>query len=546
MVKARLAGQRLSVEVLAATTVPSLRYTLHSVGNLACIDDSENLTVQMKAERRALDKIFKRRDRYEIPDWQRGKVWDIARRRHLIDTILRGWKLPKFYLVKSARADGYEVVDGQQRLTAIWEFCSNELSLSDESAKEFGARFYNELSQSLQDAFDDFEIEYDVIEEASEEELKDFFQRVQKGLPLTSSEKLNGTHSKLADFCRKTAKHPFFSETVAIGNTRYAHFDIVAKATVVEIEGLDTGLRFEEVQPVFDANKNFSSTSAVAKRVMAALDLLNLAFKGNGHSLRTRTVVQSLVTLSCKIVSTGRASEKGVAAELKRFFETFQSELVKQVELGGAAADSDYVTFQHSVNANAKNGALVRHQILLRKLFYLSPTLADLFEPSIVAETGVAGRIGTLGESVAELVTKINTKYSLQSGHDLFKATNRTVSALSTIKKPIKTIDDYGNFVDALYFLFRESAGQRFEPPSKLQLPQSFVDVNDLRTHLRHDIDHGKEKKVKQKRRKLGGAFAKYAGSGAPETTDPSRLPLIQANLLGALQADLQSILSAV
>ena len=31
------------------------------------------MKMKMVAERRALDKIFKRRDRYEIPDWQRDK-----------------------------------------------------------------------------------------------------------------------------------------------------------------------------------------------------------------------------------------------------------------------------------------------------------------------------------------------------------------------------------------------------------------------------------------------------------------------------------------
>ena len=33
------------------------------------------LTMKMAPERRAIDKIYKRRDRYDIPDWQREKVW---------------------------------------------------------------------------------------------------------------------------------------------------------------------------------------------------------------------------------------------------------------------------------------------------------------------------------------------------------------------------------------------------------------------------------------------------------------------------------------
>jgi hypothetical protein len=57
--------------------------------------------MEMRFEHRALDKIYKRRDRCEIPDWQRQKVWSIDNKRRLIDTILRGWKLPKFYFQKT-------------------------------------------------------------------------------------------------------------------------------------------------------------------------------------------------------------------------------------------------------------------------------------------------------------------------------------------------------------------------------------------------------------------------------------------------------------
>jgi hypothetical protein len=32
--------------------------------------------MRMTPGRRALDKVYKRRDRYEIPDWQRERVWD--------------------------------------------------------------------------------------------------------------------------------------------------------------------------------------------------------------------------------------------------------------------------------------------------------------------------------------------------------------------------------------------------------------------------------------------------------------------------------------
>lgn len=60
------------------------------------------------------------------PDFQRPAVWTTAQKQLLIDTILREYDVPKMYWRKLASApDRYDVVDGQQRLRAIWhlEFC---------------------------------------------------------------------------------------------------------------------------------------------------------------------------------------------------------------------------------------------------------------------------------------------------------------------------------------------------------------------------------------------------------------------------------------
>jgi hypothetical protein len=241
--------------------------------------------MKMTPGHRALDKIFKRRDRYEIPEWQREKVWDTKRKQQLIDSILRGWKLPKFYFVKLDE-DEFEVVDGQQRLTAIYEFFGNELPLSDESTEIFGGPKYKDLSQRTADTFDDFEIEYDEIEDAEEEELKDFFQRLQQGLPLTSSEKLNSVHSKLRDFCSTLVKHPFFTQSISVANTRLAHFDVVAKVAAIEVEGINSSLRFEDIKKVFESQKSFSSTSGVAKRIKEAFDFLGRTFPAKESGLK--------------------------------------------------------------------------------------------------------------------------------------------------------------------------------------------------------------------------------------------------------------------
>jgi hypothetical protein len=493
--------------------------------------------MKMTAGTRAIDKVFRRRDRYDMPEWQREEVWSREKKQRLIDTMLRGWKLPKFYFVKASE-DDYLVEDGQQRLTAIWEFFSNELPLSKDAAKAFGGRFYEDLSRRIADSLDDFEIEYDLIEDATDAELKDFFQRLQEGMPLNSSEKLNAVDSKLRDYCSSTSKqHPFFKKTIAIPNTRYAHFDVLAKAATIEIEGTDAGLRFDDMKEVFLANAAFAPTSAAAKRIKAALDFLQKAFKNKGSSLRTRTIVQSLITLTCRLVATGRTH--GLEPELRKFFDTFMAELAEQVEMGQTATDSDYVTFQRSVNANVKGGAKTRQEIMLRKLFRIAPDLADAFDPSIIAQSGVSGHVSALGDSIAQLIDQINRAHAAKTGEDLFKPTNKTTQALLNIRKQAKDVANYEILIDDLYFLFRESVGNRLNDA----WPTSFAHVNDLRTDLRHDVDHGDTGKVRSKRRRAGATFRLYAGGGTPDTIEPAKFALIQSNILGAIEADLRKVL---
>jgi hypothetical protein len=493
--------------------------------------------MDMRSERRALDKLYKRRDRYEIPDWQRDKVWSPDKKRRLIDTILRGWKLPKFYLQKTnENPDEFDIVDGQQRLTAIWEFLDGKLTLSPDSAAEFGGETYNDLPEAVSDKFDDYEIEYDEITNASDEEVKEFFQRLQEGLPLTSSEKLNSLSSKLRDFCAKASKDPFFSKTTVIGDKRYAYFDIVAKVATLEIEGLDAGLRYDDVRKVFAANSSFSPQAAAAKRINKALKFLREQFPKSYKPFRNRTIVQSVITLICHLQEAGLKPEQ--SKTLRDFIEYFLTELSKQVELGQKATDPAFLEFQRTVNANVKTGARTRQTILLRKLFQKEPAFFTALSHSAALADGVNVSINASANAIRASISSCNERYAATHGKDLFKPTNKTTTALIAIGTPITSLQEYKALAEHLYFIFREGIGQRLDG----NLPPSFVEVNDLRTMLQHDVDHGKGAKAAAKRKQLGAVFAKFAGTSSPDAVDPATFPLVQANILTALASDLSGL----
>ena len=497
--------------------------------------------MRMRSRTRAIDKIYKRRDRYEIPDWQRQEVWTRLKKQNLIDTLLRGWKLPKFYLLKvSEDPEGYEVVDGQQRLGAIFEFFEDQLPLASKTAEEFGGDRYSKLPDHVVDAFEDYEIEFDEIEDATEEEVKNFFQRLQEGLPLTSAEKLNSVPSKLRDFISVKAKHPFFGKT-STSDRRYGHFDILAKVVSIEIDGIEVGLRYDDLREVFESQSTFSSRSNIAKRLVAALDFVNAGFNSTeGRALRNRTIVQSLLTLVCRLHSSGdlAGQEKRIAA----FFLKFLRELTKQVELGQRATDPQYLEFQRTVNANIKGGPRIRQRMLLRKLFEAAPDLLYSLDESFVSEIGVKKSIQDDAARIGELVEHLNERYAAQKGTDLFKATNRTAQALTKIHRPIHNFDEYKSLIDNLYFLFHEGTGDRLDG----QRPEAFKDVSILRTGLRHDVDHGRGGKVRTKQRQIGEAFRKYAGAPSPVGLAPELFVVAQANLLSALKRDLEQLQSLV
>ncbi len=497
--------------------------------------------MEMRSGKRAIDKIYHRRHRYDIPEWQRTEVWNDPKKRTLIDSILRGWKLPKFYFqLTDAQVGEYDVVDGQQRLSAIYDFFSGDLVLPKEAEAEFGGTTYQTLFQNYKDAFDDFEIEFDIIENADEPEIRQFFQRLQAGLPLISSENLNSIHSNLRDFSWVLARTPFFAEKVWLADKRYAHFDIAAKVAAIELDGIDTSLRFDDLKVTFESQASFSDKSQTARRLLQACEYLDRVFPEKSQILRNRTVVQSFATVVAKIVQIGRGNGREKA--LKAFLEAFTNELAEQVELGLNATDKDYIEFQRSINANVRTGPRTRHRILLRKMFAFDPSFAEVFEATELAGADFPGHIAELAEHVAAGIERANEIYAAVQGEDLFKPTNKTVKALRDIAKPARDMQGYERLVDALYFLVRESVGQRLREG----VPQSFSDVVDLRTALRHDLDHGSVRKAAKRRKGVAETFKRYAGAGTPTTVDPVRFVVVQASLLRAIGKDIKDLQTAL
>ena len=140
-------------------------------------------------------RLFSRKDLVLQPKFQRRLAWEAAARSYLIDTVVRGLPMPKIYLrgiVGSSNQFQYEVVDGQQRLTAIIDFYNGKIRLDPKQHQNFGGFSFVDLPEPVQAAFMNYEISTEVMEDASEPEVWAMFERLNTyTLVLNRQEKLN-------------------------------------------------------------------------------------------------------------------------------------------------------------------------------------------------------------------------------------------------------------------------------------------------------------------------------------------------------------------
>ncbi len=466
----------------------------------------------MKLERRgrAIDKVYKRRDRIDMPDFQREEVWPDTKKRLLIDSILKGWHLPKFYFRKLDE-NSYDCVDGQQRLTAIWEFFDDTLELDPETAKRVGGSKYTQLPDEVSDAFDDFEIDIEEIEDASDDELEELFKRLQLGTPLNTAEKINAIQGELRDFCKEMADKPFFKDKLPLKNTRYSHFEVVAKWAFVEARGIQPQLRYPQLESLLRENRTFSRASDTARLIDGALDFLNLAFPDKCGPVRNRANTLSICMLAGRVFAQGLTTPTD-AVVFRDFIQTFFDQLAKEVEKGVKATDRELLRYQTAITSGSTGGDSIRAriEILTKRLATHRPGFTSLIGAYQAAADEVTRNLAEQSASARDMLYSINRRYAAARGEDLFKMTTESSAALTTIGEPCRDITQYGKLVDALYFLVYEGSGACKRLPSPTS--EFCMDVKFLRTAVRHDVDHGTETDVQKKRRRGSEVFKRYSG----------------------------------
>lgn len=250
--------------------------------------DKVRTDLKILHETKNASELIKMRGKINLnPAWQRGPVWSDSKRSLLIDSILRGYDVPMIYL-RDRPADvnyRYEVVDGQQRLRALWDFVEDggytlTSDLEQIGDYELAGKKYGDLPKALKTKLLNFKMVVAFVKGAGEPEISRLFSRMQMGVRLNPAELRNAVQTPLRHAIDATALlHPFFTNS-QISSVRFKHQDYLAHAISLCIHN---GLRDVKAPQLMDDYNQIIDNDEYVPIMADADEILTFLEKVNGR-----------------------------------------------------------------------------------------------------------------------------------------------------------------------------------------------------------------------------------------------------------------------
>jgi len=303
------------------------------------------------------------------PDYQRPSVWTKGQKQMLIDSILRDYDIPKIYLHKVDN-DTYDVVDGQQRIRAIWSFYDNEFALAKDAdavnGHEVANKKYDELDPDVTDIIDIYNLDLVILDDISDDEIREMFLRLQNGTSLKAQEKRNAIPGKMRDFVKSIANHDFFYK-VNFKDSRFTYDLIAAQMCLLALSGNITNIKDKDLNDMYWNNKDFDSNCDVARNITRILDYLNNMFPEKAPELSRYSVI-SLFLLIMDLMPNYdiRGREKDIA----NWFIEFESNRILDNKKEAEQQDPVLVLYQRwiSNSSDTYESLSYRHKVLKESL----------------------------------------------------------------------------------------------------------------------------------------------------------------------------------
>lgn len=303
------------------------------------------------------------------PDYQRPSVWTKAQKQLLIDTILREYDIPKIYLHKK-QDETYDVIDGQQRIRTIWAFYDDEFALAKDAEPvngiEVAGKRYSELDMDTASIIDGYNLDFVVLDNEDEDEIREMFLRLQNGTTLKAQEKRNAMPGKMRDFVKNVSSHEFFKK-VSFNNSRFTFDLIAAQICLLNNKGTLCNIKDKDLNNLYESNHDFDPSSQEAKNLYKILDYMNRMFPEKCPELKRYNVV-SLFALLMDMLPNYVMQER--EQDIANWFVDFETKRALDEEKSPEEQDPVLVLYHERVShsTDTYDSLKFRHDILKESL----------------------------------------------------------------------------------------------------------------------------------------------------------------------------------
>lgn len=329
------------------------------------------------------------------PTYQRKSyIWSRWKQAHLIDSLLNDFDVPKFYVANflempspklNEQKRPYAIIDGKQRLQAIFDFFDDKIALNatirinEQPSLRLGGFSYSKLKTKAPELAEKVEEFLPAVMNVVTDEdsfIEELFVRLNTGEATTGAEKRNAMAGPVPVILRELVSHPFFQKKIRFDTKRMQDSNLAAKLLLIEARNgfVDTKARNldefvkeairstpqsdRRTQPIMPAE-----LAAARDRVYATLERMTPIFADGDKLLSAQGHIPVYYWLAKK----NRNSSKYLRDFLVNFTKAVSDNLQESRKPNGRANTelSNYYTMGRTTNDQASLKG--RYEILSRR-----------------------------------------------------------------------------------------------------------------------------------------------------------------------------------
>ena len=313
-------------------------------------------------------KLLNDRGDLVIPEVQRDLVWTKSQNQLLIDSLFKDFDIPKIYFrdVNNFGSMKYAVIDGQQRLYAVFSFLNDSYELpldaDDVNGEKVAGKKWSELSAQLQIQFNNQAIDVVHLIGYTDEEIDETFLRLQNGTPLKAAEKRRAIAGNMRNVVSELAKHNVFEKLCSFENTHYAYEDVTAKILKQILDGKTSNISAQALKKMYEQNKLFTLDDTAAKDTKRVLEFLKRAFKNTAHPHLKKYAITDLAVIAnnlLKVYDLNNYAQKFAEAYLK-----FTDERILNAEKPEDEQDQRMIRYSNATRGDSLEYLEYRQKVL--------------------------------------------------------------------------------------------------------------------------------------------------------------------------------------